>query len=72
MELDSFDLIINLVGLGMGVAMVPHRALPLYVRQRKFRRVPTQTRFRRELVVLVRPELPMREHVRQFVERILF
>ena len=26
----------------------------------------------RELVVLIRPELPVREHVRQFVERILF
>ena len=71
-ELDSFDLIINLVGLGMGVAMVPHRALPLYLRQRRFRRVSTQPRFRRELVVLVRHELPVREHVRQFVERILF
>ncbi|MBE7156854.1 MAG: LysR family transcriptional regulator [Rhodospirillales bacterium] len=71
-ELDSFDLIIALVGLGMGVAMVPHRALPLYLRQRKFRRVQVRPRFSRELVVLVRQELPVREHVRQFVERILF
>ena len=72
MELDSFDLIINLVGLGMGVAMVPHRALPLYLRQRRFRRVPTQPRFSRELVVLVRHGLPLPEQVQQFVERILF
>lgn len=72
MELDSFDLLVNLVGLGMGVAMVPHRALPLYLRQRRFCRVPTQPRFQRELVILVRHESPMREHVRQFVERILF
>ncbi len=71
-ELDSFDLIIALVGLGMGVALVPHRALPLYLHQRKFRRVPIRPRFSRELVVLIRPELPVREHVRQFVERILF
>ena len=72
MEVDSFDLIISLVGLGMGVALVPHRALPLYLPQRKFRRVPIRPRFSRELVVLIRHELPVREHVRQFVERILF
>ncbi len=72
MELDSFDLIINLVGLGMGVALVPHRALPLYARQRKFRRVVLRPRFSRELVVLVHHELPPREHVRQFVESVLF
>ena len=71
-ELDSFDLIIALVGLGMGIALVPHRALPLYLHQRKFRRVPIRPRFNRELVVLIRHELPVREHVRQFVERILF
>ena len=72
MELDSFDLIINLVGLGMGVAMVPHRALPLYARQRKVRRIGLRPRFRRELVVLIRREQPPREHVRQFVESVLF
>lgn len=72
MELDSFDLIINLVGLGMGVAMVPHRALPLYVRQRKIRRVLLRPRFSRELVVLIHHELPPREHVRRFVESVLF
>ena len=72
MELDSFDLIINLVGLGMGVAMVPHRALPLYLRQRKVRRVSLRPRFSRELVVLIRRELPLREQVRQFVGSVLF
>ncbi len=72
MELDSFDLIVNLVGLGMGVALVPHRVLPLYLRQRRVRRVPIQPRFSRELVVLVRRELPLREPVRQFVESVLF
>ena len=72
MELDSFDLIINLVGMGMGVALVPHRALPLYLRQRKVRRVTLRPRFNRELVVLIRREQPPREHVRQFVESVLF
>ncbi len=72
MELDSFDLIINLVALGLGVSFVPHRALPLYARRRKVRRVNTNPRFSRELVVVTSRELPAREHVRQFVKCILF
>ena len=72
MELDSFDLIINLVALGLGVSFVPHRALPLYARRRKVRRVATSPRFSRELVVVTSRELPAREPVRQFVENILF
>lgn len=38
MALDSFDLVINLVALGMGVACVPIRALALDRRQRSVRR----------------------------------
>lgn len=72
MELDSFDLIINLVALGLGVSFVPQRALPLYARRRKVRRVATAPRFSRELVVVTSRELPAREHVRQFVACILF
>ena len=30
MELDSFDVIVNLVSLGLGVSLVPRRVLPLY------------------------------------------
>ncbi len=72
MELESFDLIINLVALGLGVGFVPHRALALYTRRGKVRRVNTSPRFSRELVVVTSRELPAREHVRQFVECILF
>ena len=72
MELDSFDLIINLVGLGMGVSLVPHRALALYATRRKVRRVLLRPRYSRELVVVTTRELPVREHVRQFVESVLF
>jgi DNA-binding transcriptional LysR family regulator len=39
MQLDSFDLIINLVALGMGVGFVPSRALALYHRKRTLRRL---------------------------------
>ena len=72
MELDSFDLIINLVALGLGVSFVPHRALPLYARRRKVRRIATAPRFSRELVVVTARELSPREHIRQFVECVLF
>ena len=72
MELDSFDLIINLVALGLGVSFVPHRALPLYARRRKVRRISTSPRFTRELVVVTTRELPAREIIGQFVENILF
>ena len=72
MELDSFDLIINLVALGIGVGFVPHRALALYARRHQVRRINTSPRFRRELVVVTSRQVPGREHVRQFVECILF
>ena len=72
MELDSFDLIINLVALGLGVGFVPHRALPLYARRRKVRQVATAPRFSRELVVVTSRELPRREPIQRIVECILF
>jgi len=54
MQLDSFDLIINLVALGMGVSLVPIRALALYGRKRALHRLPWKERFVRELVVVMR------------------
>ena len=72
MELDSFDLIINLVALGQGISMVPKRALAIYNRQRRVRRVPVPDRFTRELVVVTRrhPEPP--PHIQDFTANILF
>jgi len=72
MEMDNFDLIINLVALGMGVSLVPHRALALYARKRGIRRVATPVRFTRELVVLVRKTRRPAPHVARFVDNILF
>ena len=72
MTLDSFDLIINLVALGMGVACVPIRALALYPRKRTIRRIAWPTRFSRELVVAVRRNRELPEHVRLFIENLLF
>lgn len=72
MTLDSFDLIINLVALGIGVACVPIRALALYPRKRSIRRVEWPTRFSRELVVVVRKNRELPEHLRAFIENVLF
>ncbi|MES2696321.1 MAG: LysR family transcriptional regulator, partial [Verrucomicrobiota bacterium] len=47
MQLDSFDLIINLVVLGMGVSFVPVRALALYPGKRNLRRIALPARFSR-------------------------
>jgi DNA-binding transcriptional LysR family regulator len=72
MQLDSFDLIINLVALGMGVSLVPIRALALYGRKRTLQRLPMEERFVRELVVVVRRHGKMPEHLAQFLGNVLF
>ena len=72
MQLDNFDLIINLVSLGMGVSFVPIRALALYGPKRTFQRLQLPERFTRELVVVVRKHRKLPEHLAQFVENVLF
>ena len=72
MILDNFDLIINLVALSMGVSCVPIRALALYARKRNIRRLTWPTHFTSELVVVVRKNRVIPEHVRQFIENVLF
>ena len=72
MELDSFDVIVNLVSLGLGVSLVPHRVLALYGQRRTVRRIAIQPRFSRELAVVVRRNRVTPEPLRSFVENILF
>jgi DNA-binding transcriptional LysR family regulator len=72
MELDSFDLIVNLVSLGMGVSFVPHRVLPIYAQRRAVQRIPVEPRFSRELVVVIRKSREHPAHVTGFVENVLF
>ncbi len=72
MELDSFDLIINLVSLGMGCSFVPVRALALYGQKRTIQRVNLRQRFSRELVVVARRQRRMPAHLEQFIENVLF
>ena len=71
-QLDSFDLIINLVALGQGISLVPQRALALYVRRRKVQRFEMAEKFIREIVVLTRRHPKSPAHVAEFVENILF
>lgn len=72
MELESFDLIINLVALGMGVSFVPIRALALYGQKKSLRRLALPVKFQRELIVIRRRQRKPAEHLSQFVENILF
>ena len=72
MELDNFDLIINLVAVGVGVSLVPQRSLALYARRHALMRLPWPKRFVRELVVVVRRQRKTPEHIQRFVENILF
>lgn len=72
MELDSFDLITNLVSLGLGVSFVPHRVLPLYEKRRAVKRVRLKQRFQRELVVVVRQERNRSPHLAGFIRNVLF
>jgi len=72
MELDNFDLIINLVAVGVGASLVPQRSLALYARKQSLVRLPWPKRFVRELVVVVRRQKQTPEHIQRFVGNILF
>ncbi|GEP41689.1 LysR family transcriptional regulator [Brevifollis gellanilyticus] len=72
MELDSFDLIINLVASGFGLALVPRRALALYRRKESIVILPMAAHFEREVVALTRKHRKLPLHVERFVENILF
>ena len=72
MQLDSFDLIITLVALGMGVSVVPKRALALYGQRKTLARLSIPDCFERELVIVMRRHRKKPEHLAKFVENILF
>jgi DNA-binding transcriptional LysR family regulator len=71
-DFDSFDLIINLVSLGMGCSIVPARALALYPHKKSIQRLAYPSRFERELVVLIRRRQKTPAHISAFVSHILF
>jgi len=72
LEADNFDFIVNLVSLGLGVSLVPHRVLALHPGTRPVLRVRTEPRFNRELAVVVRRESPHAAILSGFLENVLF
>lgn len=70
-EADNFDFIVNLVSLGLGISLVPHRVLALHPKTRPVVRVRTEPRFSRELVVVVRRENAS-PRLTAFLENVLF
>jgi DNA-binding transcriptional LysR family regulator len=72
MEPDNFDLIVHLVALGLGVSIVPRRAIAAFPRRQLLQRVPLPAEFTRELVVIVPRAAKSPTHVSEFVANILF
>lgn len=71
-EADNFDFIVNLVSLGLGASLVPHRVLALHPKTRPVIRVRTEPRFTRELAVVVRREKERPAMLSGFLENVLF
>jgi DNA-binding transcriptional LysR family regulator len=71
-EADNFDFIVNLVSLGLGASLVPHRVLALHPGTRPVTRLRTEPRFSRQLAVIVRRESTRPAMVSAFVESVLF
>ncbi|MFT5906353.1 MAG: DNA-binding transcriptional LysR family regulator [Cryomorphaceae bacterium] len=71
-ELDSFDLMLQLVALNMGVALVPKRSLSSFSRKHQLKRINIPYKLSRELAVIIPKRPNTLPHVRDFVESILF
>jgi DNA-binding transcriptional LysR family regulator len=72
LEADNFDFLVNLVSLGLGASLVPHRVLALHPRTRPVLRVRTEPRFSRELAVIVRRDPRRPAILAGFLENVLF
>lgn len=72
MEIDNFELILNLVSLGLGASIIPNRTLAPFHKKHLFQRVCLEPRFRREIVVVTRKDRKPPTHINRFVESMLF
>jgi DNA-binding transcriptional LysR family regulator len=72
MELGSFDLMIELVSLGMGSALVPRRSLGPFRRKHLIRKILLEKPLSRSLAVVVPEVAVVPEHVREWIEGIPF
>jgi DNA-binding transcriptional LysR family regulator len=68
----NFDLLINLVSLGMGLSFVPARALALYAHKKSIRRLSFGKPFTRQLLVLTKRRARPPAHLEAFIRNILF
>jgi hypothetical protein len=60
------------VSLGLGVSMVPHRALALHPQTRPVRRILVKPKFARDLLVVARRQPKLPKPVEDFTASILF
>lgn len=72
MQVDGFDLLVHLVGLGLGIGFVPVRSLATFARRRTVERLPMPDKFVREIAVVTSPAGRLSPHLRQFVDNLLF
>lgn len=71
-EMENHDLMVQFVALGMGVAFVPRRALSGFPRTHRLVRVPAPIKASRKLIAVVPRFSSVPDHVRDFVNGILF
>lgn len=71
-EFNNFDLIINLVALGLGSSIVPRRALRPYSRRFRIKQIEPKTPLHRMIGVYCRKSAIPSQAIDQFVESILF
>ncbi len=72
MELENFDLMMQLVSMNMGVAFVPRRSYGTFQRKNIVRVFSPPVALRRHLIVISPKHGKPPEHVHRFVEGILF
>ncbi|MDF1811787.1 MAG: LysR family transcriptional regulator [Verrucomicrobiales bacterium] len=71
-EVDTFDLAINLVSLGLGSALVPRRALAVYGKRKQVIRHDIDPVFSRTVIIAGRKSREQPKHFSEFVNAILF
>ena len=72
MEPDNFDLTIHLIALGLGLGLVPRRAVTGFPRKNQLQRIPLPEEFSRQLAVVIPKLTRTPPHVAEFVGNILF
>ncbi len=71
-EVDDFDLLVNLVSLGLGVGIVPMRTLAIYGKRKPVSRFKLAHSLERRVAIIARRDANRPEHISAFIEEILF